>query len=163
MRDSDKTTTPDLIGEAVAPIFEELDHREQRALLAILERMAAESYRGWIDEVDGETAKAGLLKAAENEDGIAEILETIEADYETIEADLHRRFPQLDGLFASVLDGRPLKEQLQLQHAAESGAAELFKSLAAEAESPKVERLLLECSETEHDNAEFLADDLDAF
>lgn len=154
--------TPDLLGQAVGPIFEQLTPREQRALLAILERMAADSYRDWIDQVDDQAAKDGLRDAADNEDGIAETLESMEPDYETLEADLHRRFPQLDGLFDSVLGGRPLQEQLRLQHAAESGAAELFKSLAEQESDPDKKQKLLECSATEKANASFLADDLGA-
>ena len=124
--------------------------------------MAADSYRSWIDEVDSPEAKAGLRKAADNEDGIAQTLEDLDPEHERIEADLHRRFPQLDGLFGSVLDGRPLQEQFRLQHAAESGASELFKSLAEQETDPEVKQKLLDCADTEKANAAFLADELDA-
>ena len=154
--------TPDLLGAAVGPIIEQLDPREQRALLAILERMAAESYRGWAADESDVDIRKGLLEAAENEDGIAETLETLDPEYPRIEADLHRRFPQLDGLFGSVLSGRPLEEQLRLQMAAETGAGELFKSLADAETDPAVRQKLMACSATEKANAGFLAGALGA-
>lgn len=152
--------TPDLLGAAVGPIFGQLDAREQRVLLAILERMAADSYRGWAADETDPAAKEGLLEAAANEDGIADTLEDLDPDHERIGADLHRRFPQLEGLFGTVLDGRPREEQLRLQMAAENGAGELFRSLAEAETDPRARSKLMACAATEKANAGFLAGQL---
>ena len=152
--------TPDLLGQAVGPIFGQLDMREQRVLLALLERMAASTYRDFAAQVDDPGSKAGLLEAADNEDGIASVLEELDPGYASVARDLHARFPQLDGLFGSVLDGRPLEEQLRLQRAAESGAAGLFRTLADAEPDPEARAKLMVCSATEQANADFLGREL---
>lgn len=149
--------TRDLLGEAVAPIAEQLSIREQRALLAILERRAADSYRGWASDETDPKVKAGLLEAADNEDGIAQILEDLDPGYPELEADLHERFPQLDRIFETVLGGRPREEQLRLQQAAETGASGLFRTFADAEDDPQAKAKLMQCADTEMHNANFIA------
>lgn len=153
--------TPDLLGEAVGPIIELLDAREQRVLLAVLERQAAETYRRLAGEAPDSEAERSLLRAAENEDGIANLLEELDADYKRVEDDLRSRFPRLDGLFDSVLNGRPYEEQLRLQQAAELGAAALFKSLAHHETVGHAKQKLLDCAGIEQANAALLGSQLE--
>ena len=153
--------TPDLLGQAVGPIFEQLDPREQRMLLAMLERQAAATYRHLAEEAPDPEAGRALAGAGDNEDAIAEILEALDPDHAQIEADLHARFPQLDGLFGSVLDGRPYAERLRLQQAAELGAADLFRALAEAESDPDARRKLLDCSGIEKGNAAVLGAQLE--
>jgi rubrerythrin len=149
-------STPDLLGRAVAPMLAQLDARAQKALLALLERQAAATYRRLAGEAAGREAGASLLTAAANEDAIARTLEALDPDHARIEQDLHARFPELDGLFDTVLKGRDYADQLRLQQAAELGAAELFRALAEAEGDPDTRRKLLDCAGKEHENAAVL-------
>lgn len=154
------SNTPDLLGQAVGPIFEQLAAREQRILLAILERQAAVNYRAWGAEDTDSTVIGGFAKAAANEDMIAQILEDLDSDHGRLEADLHERFPHLENIFDSVLNGRPLDERLRLQMAAEAGASGLFKMLADAEPDLAARQKLMKCSHIEQSNADFLAQEL---
>lgn len=153
--------TPDLLGEAVGPIIKLLDAREQRVVLAVLERQAAETYRRLAGEAPESEAEESLLRAAENEDGIADLLKELDPDYNRIEDDLRRRFPRLDGLFDSVLNGRSYEEQLRLQQVAELGAAALFKLLADQETVEHARQKLLDCAGIEQANAALLGRQLE--
>lgn len=152
--------SPDLLGQAVGPIVKQLETREQMVLLAVLERQAAETYRRLAREAPQPEAEQGLMGAADHEDSIADILEKLDPDYKRIEDDLLARFPQLRGLFGSVLNGRPYEEQMRLQQVAELGAAALFKSLAHSQPDEHARQRLLDCAGIEQANAAFLATQL---
>lgn len=149
--------TPDLLGEAVGPILEQLDTHEQRVLLAMLERQAAATYRRLAGEAPDPGARQALTDAGENEDGIADILEGLDSDHARTARDLHARFPRLDGLFDTVLGGRTYEQQLRLQETAERGAAVLFAALAEAEPDPDARQKLLDCGGTEQANADALA------
>ena len=65
-------------------------------LIAIIERLAADRYRGWAAGTGDPIERAGLLACALREDEIAEFIESLEVDATARAADLNKRFPDLE-------------------------------------------------------------------
>jgi hypothetical protein len=145
---------PDL-GAAMAPFFQKLSVKEQRLLLARIERAAAGHYREWAAGAS-EADRPGFLEAARGEDGIADTLESLDPDAREIEASLRERFPEIERLYASALAGQTREDQLRIQAAGEVGAAALLRGFADAEPNPDAKRRLLACASTEESNATFL-------
>jgi hypothetical protein len=62
-----KTTLPDLLA-VVGPLFDKCAPDEQRILLAVLERLAAEHYRRWANGLSDPEQRRDFLTAAALED-----------------------------------------------------------------------------------------------
>ena len=145
---------PDL-GAAMAPFFQQLSSREQRLLLARIERAAAGHYREWAEGAS-EADRSGFLEAARGEDGIADTLESLDPGARTIEAALQERFPEIEQVYASALAGRTREDQVRIQAAGEVGAAALLRTFADAESDPEARRRLQACAATEESNAAFL-------
>ncbi|MGD8417620.1 MAG: hypothetical protein PVH91_11220 [Pseudomonadales bacterium] len=124
-------TQPASIVEAFEPLLPQLAEEEVPLMLAILERIAAEKYRGWAENSADPFEREGLLACAAREDEIADFIESLNADSDTRVPELHSRFPDLLKRYDSVMDGRPRKEQLRIQSEGELGGADYMRQFAA--------------------------------
>ena len=121
------------IAEALDPFLSRATDGDLPMLLAILERRAAGFYRGWAAEAADSVERDGLLACAEIEDAIASFVESLEADVQGRKEALARRFAGMLEAYASVLEGRSRREQLQLQAEGELGGVDLLKQLSGAA------------------------------
>jgi len=63
--------------EVLARVLQRVPREQQPLLIALAERLAAERYRGWADEVGDADRKAGLLACADREEEIARRVEEL--------------------------------------------------------------------------------------
>ena len=121
---------PQSIVEAFEPLLPQLAEAEIPMMLAILERIAAEKYRGWADGSDDPIERDGLLACASREDEIAEFIESLDAKSQALSAELHGRFPDLRERYDSVMKGRSRIEQLRIQSEGELGGADYMRQFS---------------------------------
>jgi hypothetical protein len=123
-------TQPASIVEAFEPLLPQLAEEEIPLILAVLERIAGEKYRGWAEEAGDPVEREGLLACAAREDEIAQFIESLNAESESRVAELHRRFPDLRERYDSVMEGRSRREQLRIQAEGELGGADYMRQFA---------------------------------
>jgi hypothetical protein len=122
---------PASIVEAFAPLVPHVAQHEVAMLIAMIERLAADRYRGWAAATDDPNERAGLLACAAREDEIAEFIESLETDAAARIAELNSRFPDLNDRYESVMAGRNRAEQLRIQSEGELGGADYMRQFAA--------------------------------
>jgi len=120
-------TDSDTLLGVLGPVLEAVSPEEAPLLLASLERMAALKYKAWATQTDDSHEKAGLLDCADREIAIAVFLESLYENSDQILEELQNRFPQMQALYDSVLDGQERKEQFRRQAAGELGGADFLK------------------------------------
>ena len=147
---------PQSIAEAFEPLLPDVAAEEIPMIIAILERLAAEKYRGWSEETDDPVERAGLLACAAREDEIAEFIESLEVDASSKTAELNTRFPDLRERYDSIMAGRTRTEQLRIQAAGELGGADYMRQFSAATEGAVSARFasLAACEES---NSRFLS------
>ena len=121
---------PQSIAEAFEPLLPELAQEEMPMIIALLERLAADKYRGWCDETDDPVERAGLLACAAREDEIAEFIESLEADASARADELNARFPDLREPYDSIMAGRSRSEQLRIQAEGELSGADYMRQFS---------------------------------
>jgi hypothetical protein len=124
-----KTTLPDLLA-VVGPLFEKCAPDEQRILLAVLERLAAEHYRRWANGLNDPEQKRDFLTAAALEEHIASVAEGLEPKALEIAERLWKRFPNLRSLYADAIADLSDAQQWEVQSAGEHGGAGLWHTFA---------------------------------
>ena len=147
---------PRSIVEAFEPLLPDVAADEIPMTIAILERLAADKYRGWAEQTTDRVERDGLLACARREEEIAEFIESLESDPQARSATLHTRFPDLQERYDSVMHELGRNEQLRVQAAGELGGADYMRQFAAAsrgAVAARFESLAL-CEET---NAKFLS------
>ena len=122
---------PASIVEAFAPLLPHVGREEIPMLIAMIERLAADRYRGWAAGTEDPIERAGLLACALREDEIAEFIESLEVDATARAADLNKRFPDLNARYESVMAGRGRVAQLRIQAEGELGGADYMRQFAA--------------------------------
>jgi len=122
---------PASIVEAFAPLLPRVAEHEIPMLIAMIERLAADRYRGWAAGTDDPVERTGLLACALREDEIAEFIESLDVDAAARIAELNTRFPDLDDCYESVMAGRSRADQLRIQAEGELGGADYMRQFAA--------------------------------
>ena len=112
---------------ALTPILDSLPDADAPIFLAILERMAADKYRGWAEQCEDPIEKMGLLGCADREVAIAEFIEALDSDSGHRAEDLRQRFPQVQSLYDGVMAGQDRQEQFRRQAAGELGGADFLR------------------------------------
>jgi hypothetical protein len=125
-------------------LFAQCPQEQHQVLLAVLERVAADQYRRWAEEV-GDPHRAGMLDCARREEEVAAVLEGQAPDAVETARALMERFPDLPARYRSLLEGRSLGEQFAIQATGERAGGELLRSYA-----------LADAAELEDANAAFL-------
>ncbi len=144
------------IGEAFLPLLDRCPPAEHRVLLAALERLAADHYRGWSGMTEDAETRRGLLECAEREERIAATLESLEPDAERIIKLIHERFPDLSTRYASVMEGRSLTEQWTTQAIGELGGADLLRTFAEQEPDSATRETLVSLTTLEEANSAFM-------
>lgn len=149
-------TQPGSIVEAFEPLLPKLAPEEIPMMIALLERLAADKYRGWAQEVLEPIEQAGLLACAAREEEIAGFIESLEPDANARANELNKRFPDLQARYDSVMTGRSRSDQLRVQSEGELGGADYMHQFAAGSAGAVSARFLsLACCEEA--NSRFLA------
>jgi len=115
-----KPTIP-MFGELLAPYLSQIPAEATPGALAILERGAAERYRGWAEAVPQHGT--GLMACAAREDKIADridILIPIPGQYRDL---VDRFIPQAKQAYFDVFEGLSAIDQMTIQAAAERQGA----------------------------------------
>jgi len=162
LRPTAEAKLPDLIAILGTPIFDQCAPDEQRILLAVLERLAAEHYVRWADGLSDPSQKQGFLACAAREESIADVVEGLEPRARQIAQDLWARFPHMRTLYAETMQKLDRTEQWTVQSAGEHGGAELLRSFAEAEQNPDRRAKLLACSAKDEENSRFLAETLGA-
>ncbi len=122
--------------ESIAEAFAYLSDSDPdlRMIVAILERVAADFYRGWASGSDDPIERNGFLECAASEDRISAFIESLEADPTGKIRELNARFPQMRETYDSLMAGRTRNEQLRIQAEGEMGGADLMLQFSAATE-----------------------------
>jgi hypothetical protein len=150
-----KTSLPDLLA-VLTPLFEQCAPDEQRILLAVLERLAAEHYRKWADSLSDPEQKHDFLTAAALEEHIATVAEGLEPRAEQMARTLWQRFPHMRSLYADAIAPLSHEEQWEVQSIGEHGGAGLWRSFAQAELNPEVRAKLFACAAADEENSQFL-------
>jgi hypothetical protein len=156
--DSDKLDDVELpnISDVLRPFLQTVPEDKRPLLYAAAERMAAERYRAWAEQVQNPSDKAGLLECAGREDEIAARIESLYLDRIAIQDEIASRNPELAELTRSLFAPYSLRNQFRLQAQGERLGAAIWRTLAEKTSEPKVHEILLGCAFLEEASAEFL-------
>ncbi len=153
----DATAAPDLLA-ILTPLFDQCDKEEQRILLAVLERLAAEHYRAWAAQVSDPVQKQEFLDAAGREEQIAEVVESLDSQAEQKAQALWARFPDMRDIYANTMRPLTLEVQWRVQAKGELGGAQLLRDFAQAETNPEAQEKLLACASKDETNSQFLTD-----
>ena len=134
-------------GLLLAPVLGKVEAQSRPRFLALLERAAADRYRGWAEELP-EHANL-LLGCAGRED---EIADRIEASFPIGVAELESLrslLPQARDLYYAAFDGISVLDQIRMQADAELQGANAWRSVAKGVSDDAVLAQLTRCSELE--------------
>jgi len=141
-------------GELLAPYISRVPDGSRPRFLALLERGAAERYRGWAVEVP-EHADV-LLECSRSEDEIADRIEEAFDLDASLRHELYAPLPEATRAYHDAFAPHPLWDQLRIQANAERQGAHAWRSIAAQHHDPAVVGVLLGCSALEEASADRL-------
>ena len=118
--------------EAFTSFLSDADPGDLPMIIAILERIAAEYYRGWIADTNDPVEQAGLRACADTEDMIAEFIESLELNPQSKIDQLNQRFPNMRKAYDELMASRSRNDQFRIQAEGEMGGADLMNQFAAE-------------------------------
>ena len=147
------TSLPNL-AEILGPVLRRVSTQQRPILLAAAERLAANRYRQWADEVDP-SLKSGMLACAEREDEVAQRIEAMFANAESLQKELLAQTPELmdaNSLFASL----SLRDQFAVQAQGERAGAATWRIYAEKASDSQIRNQFLKCALLEEESALFL-------
>lgn len=143
------------VAELVGPVLAAFAREQQPAVVALAERVAAQRYRGWSEQVDQTRVKTILLACAQREEDIAGRVEASMPQAAEIQAAASDAHPDLPDRYAALFAGRPLAEQFAMQAAAERAGASTWRAFAETADA--AQRAIFEsCAKLEEASAEAL-------
>jgi hypothetical protein len=150
-----KTELPD-VAEILGPVLARVPIEEQPLLMAIAERMAAERYRDWSQEISDSDRERQLLECAEREEEIAQRVESLHPDAKGVQEAIVAQNPNLVEINRSLFAGRPLPDQFTIQSRGERVGAATWRSFAVKESRSEVRDVLLICAGLEEENARVL-------
>lgn len=144
------------VAEILGPLLARVPKADRPLLLALAERMAAERYRGWADQIADPGRSAELRACAEREEEIARRIEALYPDAAARRQALLAANPDVAELNRSLFADRPLEEQFAIQAAGERAGAATWRAFADGAESAEAGTAFLGCAPLEEENAAYL-------
>jgi len=142
--------------EILGQVLQRVPREHQPLLIASLERMAAERYRGWASESAEGNRRSLLLACADREEEIARRVERLYPEAAAIQRRLITENPALRDLTHSIFSGRPLEQQLAIQAQGERLGAATWRSFAEHEENSATRQTLLGCASLEEESARAL-------
>ena len=138
-------------------MLEATDPSEHPALIAMLERWAAERYREWADAVGDIQQVTALILCAEREEEIATRVESLYTDAAEIQARIEAANPLLRAALAGAFAWQPIDQQWAAQAQAERLGAATWRSFARRAaDDPVAAEVFDQCALMEEASAEVL-------
>lgn len=122
--------------------------------LSLLERGAAERYRGWARELP-EKAEA-LLACADREDEIADRVQKLFPIAAEIEKQVNQPLPAARNAYYDAFTGHPVLDQLRIQADAERQGAAAWRGIASQHTDTAVREELERCAQLEEASADQL-------
>lgn len=141
-------------GELLAPFIGRIPADAMPRFLALLERGAAERYRGWARELPSEAPV--LLECAAREDEIADRVEALYPISPQLAKEIEAPLPEARETYLGVFEKLPILEQLRIQADAERQGAAAWRGIAAGQSDPSVSAELERCSTLEETSAQAL-------
>jgi len=138
----------------LGPFIGEVPEDGRPRFLALLERGAAERYRGWARELP-EHAET-LLACAAREDEIADRVERLFPIAAELEKEIARPLPRARDAYYDVFAGVALLDQLALQASAERQGAAAWRGMAGQHDDPATREELERCARLEEASADEL-------
>jgi len=136
----------------LAPLTRGLAEAERPAFLARLEQMAAQRYRAWAEQAPAHASV--LLACADSEQEIAARAARLFPMNTAQSARLDALMPRAQQIYGALFVGLSLRDQLELQAAAERQGADVWRAIAATQGLPHAMReALAECARLEEESA----------
>lgn len=149
------TVLPDL-AEALAHVLGRVPPDRQPLLVALAERLAAERYRGWAEQVGRADRTAALLACAEREEEIARRIEALFPSAADLERELLADNPDLLEINRSLFAPYSLAQQFVLQARGERLGAATWRRFARQQGGAATRDVFLGCALLEEANAAVL-------
>lgn len=144
------------VAEILGPLLGRVEPERRPLLLALAERMAAERYRGWAEEVSDPAQRAELRSCADREEEIASRIEALTPDAAAVQRDIVAKLPDLDEINRSVFAGRPLADQFAIQADGERAGGATWQAFAAGTTDESARAAFLACADLEEMSARVL-------
>ena len=146
-------------GALLTPVLSRVPDAARPRFLALLERTAADRYRGWAAELPDDAEV--LNRCAQREDEIADRIEALFEIDEASLAELRALLPEARALYYAAFDGFPIDDQLRMQADAELQGANAWRSIARRVSEAAVIAELDRCSAIEEQSSRAVAELLD--
>lgn len=152
---ADDGELPD-VRQVLGPILARVPRDRQPLLIALAERLAAERYRRWADEVARPELADGLRACAACEEEIASQVEALYPGAAAVQREIMAQNPDLLEVNRTLFAPLPLARQLVLQARAERLGAATWRAFARHAEAASASETFLRCALLEEESAAFL-------
>ena len=154
MSNNQSNDLPSIAG-VLAPVVTRFPLQQQKILIALAERQAAQMYRSWAEQVSHQE-REGFLACAAREEDIAKRIESLDPDATKIQQQLLDELPDLEERVQAVYADRPLEEQWEIQRRGERAGKKTWENFAAAESEANAQEILLACAALEDENASFL-------
>lgn len=141
-------------GELLGPYIARVAPETMPRFLALLERGAADRYRGWASDLPEH--RAGLMKCADREDEIADLIEGAFSLDDSLRDQLEAPLPEALQTYYEVFAPLSVWDQLRIQADAERQGAAAWRGIASRHPDPAVIAVLETCSRLEESSADYL-------
>ena len=149
------------IGQLLRPLAEKIPADQQPLFIAIVERMAAQRYRRWADEINDAKYAGQLRECADREEEIAGKIEALYPNASELVEQIRSNLPDLDQIVTSLYDDLSILEQYAAQAEGERIGAATWRGFAQGAERAKAE-VFNACATLEEASAEILEEIIEA-
>jgi hypothetical protein len=143
-------------GELLAPYIGQVPEEQVPNFLALLERGAAERYRGWAREIPDHAE--GLLMCAQREDEIADTVDGLFPIDDATREEISEPLPAARDTYYAVFVNLDLHDQLAVQANAERQGAAAWRGMLEGEPDPEVRSRLEHCALLEEASAAYLDD-----
>lgn len=144
------------IAAVLADILARVPRPQQPLLIALAERLAADRYRAWAEQVAEADPKADLIACAGREEEIAERIESLYPNARSLQQDLLAANPDLLEINETLFAPLPREQQFRLQAQGERLGAATWRAFAEHATDTRAKDAFLGCAPLEEQNAEAL-------
>jgi hypothetical protein len=141
------------VGTVIAPVLLATPIEQQPLLIAMAERLAADRYRRWADEVTNARQRADLRACAAREEDIARRIETLHPGAAEVQRRLRADHPALVEIDRDLFAGRPLRAQFTIQARGERLGAATWRAFAKRTADASGRAVFLACAELEEASA----------
>lgn len=141
-------------GELLSPFISAVPEQAVPNFLALLERGAAQRYRDWAEQLP--EFSEGLLKCADSEDEIANIVERIFPIADELANEIKTPLPDARDAYYKVFEPFTVAEQLAIQADAELQGAEAWRAMLSDELTADVREGLQTCMVLEQASSAYL-------